>query len=217
MEKNLNRIVSKNIKNVKRDLMVESKIVKTRLTEIQNYNKKNRRNIKRTREDIITEMFYLSSLGIKKTVISENIIDWFKNVLGVGDNTVVEPVLDTFKESFIGYIIKLIVPTSSNSLLANIIKTGLADIDMNDMDKLTDCNFLSDTISKAIVEGTVNKLKNNVGLVGGVFDVVRNSVIDFVDNTEFANSIKTGVNTFICEAIAGKIDELKDKIEQMKI
>ena len=217
MEKNLNRIVSKNIKNVKRDLMIENKIVKIRLTEIQNYNKKNRRNIKRTREDIITEMFYLSSLGIKKTIINENIIDWFKNVLGVGDNTMVEPVLDTFKESFIGYIIKLVAPTSSNSLLANIIKTGLADIDMNDIDKLTDCDFLSDTISKAIVEGTVNKLKNNVGLVGGVFDVVRNSIIDFVDNTEFANSIKTGVNTFICEAIADKIDDLKDKIEQMKI
>lgn len=216
MENSLSKIVSKNIQGVKKDLMVENRIVKTRLNEIENFNRKNRKNIKTIKEDIITEMFYLSSLGIKKSVISENIIDWFKGVLGIGDNTIIEPVIDTFKESYIGYVIKLVAPGSSNSILANIIKTGLADIDMNDLDKLTDCEFLSDTISKAIVEGTVNKLKNNVGLVGGVFDVVRNSIIDFVDNTEFANRIKDGVSNFICDAIADKIEVLKDKVEQMK-
>jgi hypothetical protein len=216
MENNLNRIVSNNIKNVKRDLIVEHRIVKQSITEIQNYNKKKGKNIKTMKEDIITEMFYLNSLGIKHNVINENIIDWFKGVLGIGDNTIIEPVIDTFKESYIGYVIKLVAPGSTNSILANIIKTGLADIDMNDMDKLTDCEFLSDTISKAIVEGTVNKLKNNVGLVGGVFDVVRNSIIDFVDNTEFANRIQDGVSNFICDAIADKIEILKDKVEQMK-
>ena len=216
MENNLSKIVSNNIKNVKRDLIVEHRIVKQSITRIQNYNEKKGKNIKTMKEDIITEMFYLNSLGIKHNVINENIIDWFKGVLGIGDNTIIEPVIDTFKESYIGYVIKLVAPGSTNSILANIIKTGLADIDMNDMDKLTDCEFLSDTISKAIVEGTVNKLKNNVGLVGGVFDVVRNSIIDFVDNTEFANRIQDGVSNFICDAIADKIEILKDKVEQMK-
>lgn len=216
MENNLNGIVSKNINSVKRDLIKENRIVKRSITEIQNYNRKNGKNIKKMKEDIITEMFYLNSIGIKQSVINENIIDWFKGVLGIGDNTIIEPVIDTFKESYIGYVIKLVAPGSTNSILANIIKTGLADIDMNDIDKLTDCEFLSDTISKAIVEGTVNKLKNNVGLVGGVFDVVRNSIIDFVDNTEFANRIQDGVSNFICDAIADKIEMLKDKVEQMK-
>jgi len=184
---------------------------------IENYNKKNYKSKKNRIDDVITEMFYLNSLGFKKTIVSEEIIDWFKNIIGIGDNTIIEPVIDTFKESYIGYVLKIVAPGSSNSILTNIIKTGLADIDMNDLDKLTDCEFLSDTITKAIVEGTINKLKNNVGLVGGVFDVVRNSLIDQLDNTEFSERVKDGISNFMCEAIADKIELLKDKVKELNI
>lgn len=213
---NLNRLISNNLKNVKKNLVVENRIVKEELELIKRYNRKQGKNTKKMTEDIITEMFYLNTLEIKKSVINENIMDWFKSILGAADNTMLEPVIDTFKESYIGYVIKMLTPGSTNSYLANIIKTGLADIDMNNLDQLTDCEFLSDTVSKAIVEGTINKLKNNAGLVGGLFDVVRNSLVDFIDNTEFAERIKDGVSGFMCDAIADKIEMLKDKVEELR-
>lgn len=216
MENNLSRRISKNLNNVKKNMLVESRIVKEEIELIKRYNRKQGKNSKKITEDIITEMFYLNTLGVKKTIISENVLDWFKTILGVGDNTMIEPVIDTFKESYIGYVMKMLVPGSENSMLGNIIKTGLADIDMNNLDKLTDCEFLSDTITKAIVEGTINKLKNNAGLVGGLFDTVRNSLVDFMDNSEFAERIKDGISGFMCEAIADKIEILKDKVEELR-
>lgn len=216
MENNLSRRISKNLNNVKKNILIESRIVKEEINLIKRYNRKQGKNSKKITEDIITEMFYLNTLGIKKSVINENVLDWFRNILGVGDNTMIEPVIDTFKESYIGYVMKMLVPGSENSMLGNIIKTGLADIDMNDLDKLTDCEFLSDTITKAIVEGTINKLKNNAGLVGGLFDTVRNSLVDFMDNSEFAEKIKDGISGFMCDAIADKIEMLKDKVEELR-
>lgn len=216
MENNLSRRISKNLNNVKKNILIESRIVKEEINLIKSYNRKQGKNSKKITEDIITEMFYLNTLGIKKSVINENVLDWFRNILGVGDNTMIEPVIDTFKESYIGYVMKMLVPGSENSMLGNIIKTGLADIDMNNLDKLTDCEFLSDTITKAIVEGTINKLKNNAGLVGGLFDTVRNTLVDFMDNTEFAERIKDGISGFMCDAIADKIEMLKDKVEELR-
>jgi hypothetical protein len=128
----------------------------------------------------------------------------------------IEPVIDTFKESLLGYLIKIITPGSTNSYLANIVKTGLADIDVSDLSKLTDCEFLSDTITKAIVEGTVNKLKNNAGMTGGIYDVVRNGLVDQLDNMDFAKNMKEGINNFICDAIVDKIALLKDKVADLK-
>jgi len=216
MEKSLEKIISAKIKNVKNKTLTEDYIIKKRLKLLENYNLKKGVNKKNRIDDIITEMFLLKQMGYKTTIINENIFDWFKNVLGVGDDTAIEPLVDTFKESFIGYLMKLFVPNGSNSILGNIIKVGLADIDMNDLDKITDCETLSDIVTKAVVEGTINKLKNNIGLVGGVFNVVRNALVDNLDNSEFAESVKNGISSFICEAIGDKIDVLKDKVADLK-
>jgi hypothetical protein len=216
MKKTINHLVSENLKGIKKEVLTENKIIKNRIRIIETYNSKRGVSKKNKVDDIITEMFYLKNQGYKNNVISENIIDWFKNVLGLGDQTMVEPVIDTFKESFIGYVLKIVAPGTSNSYLSNIIKVGLADIDMNDIDKLTNCEFLSDTISKAIVEGTINKLKNNVGLVGGVYDVVRNTLVDKLDDSDFSNKIQDGISNFLCEAVSDKIELLKDKVEELR-
>jgi hypothetical protein len=213
MDNNLKSLISEKLNRTKKTILRERTEVKYRFKIIKELNKN--KSKEKLIDDIITEMFYLNSNGYKKSVISENIIDWFKNLLGFGDNTMIEPVIDTFKESLLGYLIKIITPGSTNSYLANIVKTGLADIDMSDLSKLTDCEFLSDTITKAIVEGTVNKLKNNAGMTGGIYDVVRNGLVDQLDNMEFAKNIKEGINNFICDAIVDKISLLKDKIEDI--
>lgn len=216
MKKTLENIISENIKNVKKRTLTEDYTIKKRLKILENYNIKKGVSKKNRIDDIITEMFFLKRMGYQTTIINENIFDWFKNVLGIGDNTIVEPVIDTFKESFIGYLMKLFVPNKANSFLANVIKVGLADIDMNDLDKITDCETLSDIVTKAIVEGTINKLKNELGFVGGIFNVVRNSLVDNIDNTEFAESLKNGISSFVCGAIDDKIDLLKDKISDLR-
>ena len=212
----LKSIISENVRKTKKTLLRETIEVQNRFYIIEQLNKNKINSKQKMIDDVITEMFYLNSIGYKKSIITENVIDWFKNLLGLGDDTMVEPVVDTFKESFLGYLMKLFIPGSSNSYLANIVKTGLADIDMNDLDKITDCEFLSDTITKSIVEGTINKLKNNMGFAGGLYDVVRNGLVDQLDNSEFANNIKDGISDFICGAISTKIDILKDKIDDIK-
>lgn len=215
MDNRLKTTISEKLNRTKKTILRENYEIRNKFFLIEEVNRNKKNSKQKMIDDVITEMFYLSSLGYKKSVISENVIDWFKTLLGLGDDSIAEPVIDTFKESFLGYVIKLIAPGSTNSFLANIIKTGLADIDMNDLDKLTDCEFLSETISKSIVEGTINKLKNSAGFTAGVFNVVRNSLMDQIDNSDFFENLKGGISDFICGSIAGRISDLKQKISQL--
>jgi hypothetical protein len=216
MKKPLNEIVSKKINTLKRDIIQENRIVRKELLLIEKYNNRLNKSKKYKVDDLITEMFYLNRLGIKGSVINENILDFFKNILGMGENTAVEPVAETFKERFIDYIIKIVIPGASGGLMANMISTGLANIDVNNIDQLTDCETLSDLISKSIVEGIIKKLNNNAGLVGGIFDTVRKGLVDAVENMAFAENIKNGISSFICDDISDKIDELKNKIKDLR-
>ena len=82
---------------------------------------------------------------------------------------------------------------------------------------LDDCNYLTKWISKTAAEGTVRKLTHEKGLDGPFYDILRNSIVDMLEETSLGSKIEEGLGNVICPLLGGittKMNSATDKLKQ---
>jgi hypothetical protein len=192
----------------KNKLLGESKIINLRLGIIKESNTKNKDKLF---NDIISEMFYLNNQGFDKDLINEG----FWEILGglfPSTNTIGE----TFKEYLTKWLIEAIAPGQENGWIGNIIITSVGNLKIGDITKLTNCEFTTKLLSKSISEAVVRKFAESKGISGVLADLIRNSMIEQLDSTEFAQKLESGLAHVICPLLGGVSQKMSTVANKMK-
>jgi hypothetical protein len=218
IDKKLKNIIRENLinasKNKKKGLLQESKIVKNRFNILaEGVNHKTKKGQRIIAKRLFTEMAYLNTQGFDKKIINEQIWDFFKSLFG---NTFsFEPVFDYFKE----YLVKSLLEkfgVDTSGWIANIVITTIGNIQLGDINKLTDCNFLSKILSKSIAEGAVRKLQGQSVGVGPLQDILRNALVDTLGETDLGEKIESFLGQLICPMISKIAGNMDSTMNSMK-
>ena len=200
--------------NKKKNILGESKIVKVRLSIIsENVVLKTKKQKDKFFGELLSEMAYLNSQGFDKQVINEGFWDTLKGLFGHAP----DGIMEYFKEYMAKWVVKNLTPMDPEGWIGNMIITGIGNLPIGDIPKLTDCNYLTKWISKTAAEGTVRKLTHEKGLDGPFYDILRNSIVDILDETSLGSKIEEALGSFICPLLGGvknKMEATTDKLKQ---
>ena len=211
VEKQIQKVIRENLisiqQNKKKVLTEESKIVKNRFKIIgEGRTFKTKSDVRKFSDELINEMVYLNSQGFDKQVINESFWDVLSGLFPKG----MDSIFDTFKERGIAWLLEKL-GLNPNSWISNVIVTGLGDIDIVDVPKLfSDCTFASKAISKAIAEGTIRQFQQKKMSDSPIADVVRNTVVEMLSETELGQKLESAIGSLVCPLISGLSGKLKD-------
>ena len=125
--------------------------------------------------------------------------------------------MEYFKEYMAKWLVNNLTPMDPEGWLGNIVITAIGNLAIGDIPKLTDCNFLTKLISKSVAEGALRKLTHEKGLEGPFYDILRNSIVDMLDETSLGTKIEEGLGNVICPLLGGitsKMNSATDKLKQ---
>jgi len=197
------------LKNKQKKMLSESKVVRNRLEIlVEGRDLNNKRDLNRFFNDYLHESAYLTSRGYDSKIINEQFLDLLKGFLG---GTGVESIMSTFKESAVKYILNIIGVTDTSGWIPSIIITALGNLKFGDIGKITDCSFLVPYLSKSIAEAAVRKFMVEKGMDSGISTVIRNAIIEVLEDSAFGQSIEKGLEKIICPSLGG----LKSKMNSM--
>ena len=212
--KNLIRESLLDIKRTKKKInLAESEIINNRIKLISEHRTlKTRPQKDKFFNELMMEMAYLNSRGYDSQLINENFLDMLKGLFG----TAADSTLQYFKESIAKWLIEKITPMDPNGWMANIIIAGVGNVPIGEITRLTECNYLSDVLTKSIVEGAVNKYKNEQGLTGPFYDILRNGVIEMLEDTKFGQVVEHAIGELVCPLLGGIKDKMGSAADSMK-
>ena len=192
----------------KNKLLGESKIINTRFQIISESKIEDKDKLF---NEVISEMFYLNSQGFNKELINEGFWDVLKGLFPSTDI-----VAEWFKEKMTSWLIEAIAPGQENSWVANILVTSIGNLRFGDIPKLTDCDFTTKLLAKSISEAIIRKFANSQGISGVIPDLIRNSMVDHLDKTEFAQKLESGLSHIICPLLGGVAQKMSTVADTMK-
>jgi len=161
--------------------------------------------------DVISEMFYMNSQGFDKGLINEGFWDVLKGLFPSTDI-----IAEWFKEKMTTWLIEAIAPGQENSWIANILITSIGNLNIGDIPKLTNCDFTTKLLSKSISEAVIRKFAKSQGISGVIPDLIRNTMVDHLDNTEFAQKLESGLSHIICPLLGGVAQKMSTVADTMK-
>lgn len=186
----------------KKTLVTESKIINSRFKIITESSKVKKESV----SELFNESFDLVNLGLSPKLISEQLWDSLKGMFGLGT----EGILGYFKEKIAETLLNKL-GINTDSWVAGVIVKAIGNIPLGDYTsgKILTCDYLTPLLAKSIAEEALDKVKDNAGLTGGFFDILRNSIVQGLDSSDFAQSIERGLAAAICPAlskISGNMD-----------
>jgi len=210
IKENLNKVKSEKL----RTYSAESKIIKNRasiIVESPMLNTKPQQ--KRLFNDILTESIYLNSQGFSKHIIQEQFFDTLKGFFGNEDY---DAIFDTFKEYMGEWLVSKLTPLHPDGWMSKSIINSIDEVKVNDIEKLLDCSYLTKTISKSIVDGSVGKLEKDNKLDGGLYDMVRNNLFDYVNGNDFLNKLESDITKILCPLLNGIVEKLENAHDEIR-
>jgi len=222
---NLDSLIKENLmislNEKKKTVLTENTIIKNR-TEIllEGGIPKTKKGQERLIDEIINEAISLNSQGLDKDLINENFWEAIKGLFG---NYAGGGIVEMFKEKFMRYLIGKLTPADPDGWTAGMISKAFGNIPVANYfnGKILECDYLTHVIAKSLVEEVIAKAgQSSVGQkIGGesiVFDVLRNSIVNQLDDTDFAKNIESGLAKFVCPAIQGISGKMDKAVDQMK-
>ena len=214
-----NLIITLNKK--KKTILTESNIIKQRTSILlEGGMPKNKKGQERLINEIINEAISLNSQGLDKDLINENFWEAIKGLFG---NYAGGGIVEMFKEKFMRYLVGKLTPADPDGWTAGMISKAFGNIPVANYfnGKILQCDYLTHVIAKSLVEEVIDKAgQSSIGAkIGGdsvVFDVLRNSIVNQLDDTDFAKNIEIGLAKFVCPAIQGISGKMDKAVDQMK-
>ena len=214
----IKNVIKENLTKVKteklRTYSAESKIIKSRasiIVESPILNTKPQQE--RLFNDILTESIYLNSQGFSKHIIQEQFFDTLKGFFDKEDH---DSIFDTFKEYMGEWLVSKLTPLHPDGWMSKSIVSSIDDVKINDIEKLLDCSFLTKSISKSIIDGSVGKLEKDNDLDGGLYDMVRNNLFDYVNGNDFLNKLESDITKILCPLLNGIVEKLENAHDEIR-
>jgi hypothetical protein len=214
----LNNLIKENLQQLSEqksnNLLAETKIIQTR-TKILTENRilKFKQPREKFFNEIISESLYLESQGFDKQLIKEEFWDTLKGMFGQHGS---EAIFGTFKEYMGKWLLQKLTPVNPDGWIGSIVVASIGNLHIDDLSKLTDCNFLTKKLASSIGEGIARKIQHDKGYDGGISDIVRNGLFSAIDNTEMVKSLESGLAKLICPGLSNISQKLGDKAQEMK-
>lgn len=221
-DRHLRKLIRENLMIIakKKSTLNNKTVIRERFLKIANSKLNKTDKINR----IVSEGYLMVNSGVNKKLINEE-FSWLSNLLGLGG----EGVISTFKTNIAKKIIDKFIPDGSKSWLGGIAANAIGNIPLGDYfnGNILKCDFVSGEITKSITEEVVTKVQQNKDLNGGFYDVIKNSLVEYIDDTPFFNKIQEGISNMICpymEDISGSLgkafghltDEVKNEFTGSK-
>ena len=155
------------------------------------------------------------SINEDENAIKDTLSSVFNYGLGGGINTI--------KEKFAEHLINGVVKGGSDTWVGGVISKAVGTIPIGDYlnGKVYHCDYITKIIAISIANEAVDKLQDKAGLTGGIFDVIRNSMMSAVSQeSEFVNTLTKGLSKIICPLLTDIKDTIfnlfKDKFDIKK-
>lgn len=193
-------------------LLSENTIIVNRyklLTE--NINPKSKKDVKKFFDLVITETAYLHSQDFDKELIKEGFFDLLSGLFGNASSG----IFQYFKEHIARWLVTKF-GFNPDSWLGNIVIVAVGNLPFSELHNLTNCNFVSKMLAKDIAEGAINKIKNDQGLTGPGYDILRNAMVEMVEDSSFGQKIENKISDFICPKLQGLSGKLGDVTKKIK-
>jgi hypothetical protein len=199
----------------KKVLIEENKIIVNRFSVItEGVTVKTKTQKKKIINDLVNEALSLNSQGFHPLLINEQFWDMIKSFFGNSGSGVVQMIA----ERIINSIITTLTPLDPNGWVANIIVTTIGNIPPADYvnGKIFSCDYISDKLSKGIAEGALRKVQNEKGMAGPIYDIIRNSLIETIEDTEFGTKIENMLGDLICPMLGQVKSKMDNTAETLK-
>lgn len=208
--KMMKNIIKENLiisaKKKENKLLSENKIIVSRFNLLsEGVKPKNKRELNKFFDSLMVETAYLHSQEYDKNLIKEGFLDLVKGLFGNASTS----IFQYFKEHIARWMVTKFTPIDPDSWMGNIIITSIGNLPLTELHNLTNCNYVSKMLAKDIAEGAVNKIKNEQGLTGPGYDILRNALIEMAEDSTFGQKVEQKISDFICPKLGG----LKDKLE----
>jgi hypothetical protein len=214
----IKNVIKENLTKVKNEKLrtysAESKIIKNRasiIVESPIINTKPQQ--KRLFNDILTESIYLNSQGFSRHIIQEQFFDTLKGFFDKEDH---DSIFNTFKEYMGEWLVSKLTPLHPDGWMSKSIISSIDDVKISNIEKLLDCSFLTKSISKSIIDGSVGKLEKDNELDGGLYDMVRNNLFDYVNSNDFLNKLESDITKILCPLLNGISEKLDNAHEEIR-
>jgi hypothetical protein len=217
MKKELKTMIKESLyqssKLKKQNLITESNIIGNRTKFlIENRELKTESQRDKFFNEILIESNYLNSQGFSEQLINEQFWDALKGLFGTG----AEGTFQYFKEYLAKQLITKLTPLDTDGWIGGIVVKAVGNVDIADMGKLTNCNFLVPVLTKSIVEEAADKIKKSVGMTGPFYDILRNSLAEMVEHSDFGQSVERNLSTLICPLLGGVKNKIETATDKMK-
>jgi dihydroneopterin aldolase len=202
-------------------LVEESKIINNRFKIIaEGKNLKTKKGKKQLASDLVNESIYLTEQGFSPQLINEDLFDFVKSLFPKG---AADPVMEMTKEYAVEWLFKQL-NLDPKGWLGTMVSTTIGNIDIADVPKLwSDCSYVTGLLSESIVEGGIKKIQGNYlstssdpGLQGMIYDTMRNTIMEALKATDFAQQLQSKLSEVICPLIGKLGTKVSDATEAIK-
>ncbi len=214
----LKNIVKENLEKTaiskRKKIISEEKIINQRFMVIAENAKFNTKKQKEQFfKNLLSEINDLNNQNYSKELINEGFWDMLKSIFGYGADS----IIPSFKEFLVKLIVKKLTPIDPDGWFGQFISTSIGNLNISDISKLTDCKFLSKFLTKSVVETVLAKMQPKVENADAIITIIRNGVMDAIDDTQLAQNIENGIASFICPSLKNvntKMSNLVDKTKE---
>ena len=126
-------------------------------------------------------------------------------------------VLEYFKEYVGKWLVDNLTPIDPEGWIGSIIITAIGNLPVGDIPKLTDCNYLTKLVAKSVGEGALRKISHEKGIEGPFYDILRNTLVDSLEESSFVQKLEEGLGNVLCPLIGGlstKMDSAASALKQ---
>lgn len=217
-EKNIESLVKENLSKISKEKMdrknEELLIIKSRFNLIKESNSpKTKKDYSRVSNELLSEYSYLNSQGFDSDMVNEQFLDMIKGFFG----TASESFFQTFRESFAKYIVGKL-GGDKNGWMSTFLITTIGNIPISDYfsGKIFNCEYLSNVISKSVVETLVEKIRQSAGFDGIIYQYLRNALIEGIEKTDFGMNVEKAIGSLICPKLATIQQKMVNTANTMK-
>jgi hypothetical protein len=203
----------KNFKDKKKVTESENKIIENRIkfiTEDRNLNSID--DLKIIGSELFEEVMYLRSQGFVSPLLNEGLFDFLGSVLGHSTDGVTQ----FFKEKLVDKVMT-VLGVNPDSWIGGVVSTTIGNLELKDIPKVfTDCTFTTKLLSKSIAEEASNQVRLGVGVSGGFYDILSNTLVEMIEKGEFVQSIESKIAEFVCPMLSDVRQKFTDTEQGLK-
>lgn len=196
----LNKIIKKNIVEAvdkKESFIIESSIVKNRITSIIDENSiKKFNSLSESKKDkianeLISEIIEISQSGLLK----EDLGDIIKGLFG----SALPGIWKTISEKIVNSALSAL--GIEDSFFKQVAVQYFSNHPMDAIKSFGDCRMMTEMLVKSVIEAAVASKQQQMGKGGVFYDTLRNAIFDYLDTNETVNKLSDAFEGLICNML----------------